>query len=84
MVFSVSVLGNDIPVDKLVKLDSISGAVIEQINAAGGADRVCQQCTFVNIHGIGTFRCGLFNLSTQHLIYSLMSVPNPYDLLSFV
>lgn len=66
MVFSVSVLGNDIPVDKLVKLDSISGAVIEEINAAAGADRVCQQCTFVNIHGIGTFMCSQHSISFTH------------------
>ncbi|KTG02196.1 hypothetical protein cypCar_00013315 [Cyprinus carpio] len=32
--FPVSVLGNDIPVDKQVKLDFISGAIIEPINAA--------------------------------------------------
>lgn len=32
--FPVSVLGNDIPVDKQVKWDFISGAIIEPINAA--------------------------------------------------
>jgi len=68
--FSVSVLGNDIPVDKLAKLDSISGAVLEPIDAAVGADKVYQLCTFVNTHGIGTVRCGLMVLSTKHFIYS--------------
>lgn len=70
MEFSVSVLGNDIPVDKLAKLDSISGAIIEPIDAAVGADKVYQLCTFVNTHGIRTVRCGLMILYTQHFIYS--------------
>lgn len=66
--------GNDNPVVKPVKLDSISKAVIEPINSWQGlpAVHICD-------HRITTTRCGVLILSTTHFIYS--AILNPFDFL---